>query len=247
MRLVFRLLSGAVLLVVVFLILVVVIAPYTFLPNLLENTVASALKTRLGASTPPAVSLDSDPQWRMLAGDFSDGTIELGTPEIEGIRPDSVRLDLDPFQVDVFGTISSGAIQTEGPVSGTLQARFSEASLTELAAMSGARYPVEGVAFEGERMVVETEADVLGVVLPVSVLGRPDIEGNAFVFRPEEVRAMGIPVPDGITQSLLAGTNFQYPLGELPYGISMDEARIEGGKLVVTGNVPNVTGGVAAQ
>lgn len=247
MRLVFRLLSGLVVLVVVFVILVVVIAPYTFLPNLLESTVASALQTRLGASTPPEVSLDSDPQWRMLAGNFSGGMVDLGTPEVGGIRPDSVRLDLDPFDVGVFGSISSGALQTEAPISGTVEARFSEKTLSDIATAKAGQFPVRGVTIEGEVLRVEAEPEVLGVVLPVSVLGRPDIEGNAFVFRPEEVRAMGVPVPDGITQSLLAGTSFRYPLGELPYGISMNEARVEGGNLVVMGNVPDVTGGVAAR
>jgi hypothetical protein len=241
MRLVSRLLSGLVLLVVVFAILVIVIAPYTFLPNRLESTVASALQTRLGASTPPDVSLDSDPQWRMLTGDFSDGTVALGAPDIVGIRPDSVKLALDPFDVQVVGSVTRGALLTEAPITGTVEAQFSENTLSEIAAADAEQYPVRGVAIEGQLLRVEAETEVLGVIVPVSVGGTPDVQGHAFIFRPEDIRAMGIPVPDEITQSLLAGTTFKYPLGELPYGIQMDNARVEGDRLVITGMVSDVT------
>lgn len=246
MRLILRLLSGLVLLVVVFVILVVAIAPYTFLPNLLESAVASALQPRLGTSMLPEVTLDSDPRWRMLAGDFSGGRVELAAPEIEGIRPDSVALDLDAFDVNAFSFISDGVLRTEAPISGTVEAWFTEGTLSEIAAASAGQYPVRGVAIEGELLVVEAEADVFGVAVPVSVGGTPGVQSNDFVFRPEEVRAMGVLVPDGITRGLLAGTSFRYPLGELPYGILMDDARVEDGRLVVMGSVPDVTGGMTA-
>jgi hypothetical protein len=242
MGLLLRLISGLVTLVIVFAILVVVIAPYTFLPNLLESTVASALQSRLGTSTPPEVTLDSDPQWRMLAGDFSGGKVVLGAPDVGGIRPDSVVLDLDPFDVDVVESFYGGALATETPISGTVEATFLEDTLSEIAASDAGQYVVQGVAIEGRLLTLEAEAEVLGVVVPITVGGTPDVQAHDFVFRPEEIRAMGVPIPEGMTRGLLAGTSFRYPLRELPYGILMDDARIEDDRLVATGSVPNVTG-----
>jgi hypothetical protein len=244
-RLVFRLLSGIVLLIVVCAILVVVIAPYTFLPNFLERAVARDLQDRLGTSTPPEVLLESDPQWRMLAGNFSSGRVELATPDVEGISPDDVSLDLDPFDVDVIRSVSENALRTQGSISGTVEARFSEQTLTGVALANPTGYPVRAVEIEGGLLVAQSEIELLGAAVPVSVGGTPAVEDNEFVFRPEEVRAMGVAVPEGIAQALLAGTDFVYPLGELPYGLSMDDARVEDGRLVVSGRVTNVLGGSA--
>ena len=78
-------------------LVVVLIGPYTFLPSLLEYAVARDVKARLGIEKQPYVELKSDPPLRMLAGEFSGGRIVMKNTDLGNVTATRARIDLDPF------------------------------------------------------------------------------------------------------------------------------------------------------
>ena len=45
----------------------------------------------------------------MLRGEFSGGSIALRDAELGGVRAEKARIDLDPFDIDVWATMKNGA------------------------------------------------------------------------------------------------------------------------------------------
>jgi hypothetical protein len=78
------------------------------LPSLLEGLVARNLQDGLGLAEAPEVNLVSDPAPSVLWGRFEEGEITLTNPEFGGVRPDEVMIDLEPFDIDVRGSVASG-------------------------------------------------------------------------------------------------------------------------------------------
>ena len=56
-------------------VVIFLVGPYTFLPSLIEYAVATDVQNRLGIEKQPEVKLKSDPSLYMLRGEFSDGRI----------------------------------------------------------------------------------------------------------------------------------------------------------------------------
>lgn len=218
------------------------IAPYTFLPPAYELLVASDLQRQLGLQSAPEVELESDPPTKMLAGSFSGGRIVLEDPTLGGVRPDRVIVDLDPFDVDVLHSVLSGILRSEKPLSGTIHAEVPEGELARIAGAGG--YPVWGVSIGEGRMFVESEVEAFGVGVPVSVEGEPEVRGTTLAFVPRGVRAVGVPIPEALSDELLTEADFKYPLDDLPYGVRITDAETEEGRLVLSGEARNLpTGG----
>jgi LmeA-like phospholipid-binding len=221
---------------------ILLIGIYSFLPPMLESLLARDLQTRLGLPSAPEVELDGDPPPEMLAGEFSGGRVLLQDATLGGVRPDRVAIDLDPFGVDVLRSAASGALRLEEPLSGRVRAEIPEGELTRIA--GAGEYPVWGVSVEEGRMFVESEVEALGVVVPVSVVGEPEVRGTTLAFVPRRVRAAGAPVPEALSDELLAEAGFEYPLDDLPYGVRITDAETEEGRLVLSGAARNLpTGG----
>jgi len=213
--------------------------PYFVLPLVLDNLVASDVQDRLGLAGRPGVELESDPQWEMLLGEFSGGSVSIGEADLGGVRAEGVSVDLDPFDVDVGESLRGRAAVTEEPVSGRVRMRVSEDEVSRLARQN-AEVPVNGVELGRDGATVESEASLLGVTFPVTVDGGVGVDGSALVFRPDTVRAAGMTVPDDLADSLLAGTAFRYPVEGLPYGAEVTEAEAVEGAVVLTGRVSGV-------
>src|SRR5215217_4288778 len=96
-------------------LVVFLIGPYTFLPSLLEFAVARDVQARLGAETQPDVRLESDPALGMLAGKFSSGRILLKKTDLGGVRAQGGRIDLDPFDINVWASMKSGHVVDREP------------------------------------------------------------------------------------------------------------------------------------
>ena len=225
-------------------ILVVVAAfalvlPYFVLPPVLESLVARNVQGRLDLAERPAVELDSDPQWKMLFGEFSGGKVSVGQTDLGGVRAEDVSMDLDPFSVDVGDSVQSRTAVVQRPVSGRVRLTVSEDEVLRLARQN-AEVPVNGIELGRDGVTVESEATVLGVTFPVAVEGEVGLEGNALVFEPGTVRAAGMTVPADLADSLLAGTAFRYPLEGLPYGGRLTGAETGEGSVVLTGRVSGV-------
>jgi hypothetical protein len=220
-------------------VVVFLIGPYTFLPSLLEYAVASDVQARLGAQKQPEVELKSDPPLRMLAGEFSGGRIVMKNTDLGSVNAKRVRIDLDPFDINVWATMKRGRVVDREPLSGALSVDVSETEVSRLA-RSGSGTPITGVDVQEDGEIIRSEASVLGTQFPVSVEGEPSVRDGELIFEPKALTAAGVPVPDDLEDKLLAGASFEYPLDRLPYRTRIRGVETEDGRIVLSGRVPSI-------
>lgn len=220
-------------------VVIFLIGPYTFLPSLLEYAVARDVKARLGAEKQPDVELESDPPLRMLAGEFSGGRIVMKNTELGNVTAKKTHIDLEPFDVNVWATIRKGRVVDREPLSGDLRVEVTEAEVSRLV-KAGSEIPIMGVDVQDNGVRVRTEVSTLGTRFPVSVEGDSTLRDGKLIFDPQGLTAAGIRVPDDLAEKLLAGTSFEYPLDRLPYQTRMTGVEAEDGQIVLSGRVPSI-------
>ena len=224
-------------------VVVFLVGPYTFLPSLLEYAVARDVQARLGAERQPDVTLKSDPALEMLAGKFTGGRIVLKKAELGGVRAEKVRIDLDPFDINVWASMMSGHVVDREPLSGEIRVEVPESEVSRLV-KAGSDVPVTGVDVTEDGVVMKSEASALGTQFPVSVNGEVGLSDGSLVFEPQSLEAAGIPVPQELADKLLDGADFQYSLDRLPYQTRITGVQTEDGQLVLSGKVPSIPLGV---
>jgi hypothetical protein len=224
-------------------VVVFLIGPYTFLPSLLEYAVARDVQARLGTERQPEVNLKSDPALKMLSGEFSGGHIVLKNTELGGVRAERARIDLEPFDINVWHSMRSGHVVDREPLSGQLRVEVPEAEVSHLV-KAGSDVPVTSVDVKEDGVVVSSEASVLGAQFPISVKGDLGLRDGSLIFKPRSLEAAGSPVPKELADKLLAGADFEYPLGRLPYQTRITGVETEGVRLVLSGRVPSIPLGV---
>ncbi len=216
---------------------VIVIGVYTFVPSFLEGLVARNLRDELGLAETPEVNLVSDSAPSVLLGRFQEGEITLTNPELGGVRPDEVTVDLEPFDLDVLASVAGGSIESEEPLSGTLRAELSEEEVARLANSSdNLAAPVRGVRLEEGYLVVGSEVEALGARVPVGVEGEVALRDGELLFEPRRLEALGGDIPERLTRGLLEGADFAYPV-ELPLGVEVSRVEVHEDRLVLTGKV----------
>ena len=220
-------------------VVVFLIGPYTFLPSLLEYAVARDVKARLGIEKQPGVKLKSDPPLRMLAGEFSDGRIVMKNTDLGDVTAKRARIDLDPFDINVWATVREGHVVDRNPLSGSLQVEVPEAEVSRLA-RAGSEIPVTRVDVQEGGVVVRSEVSVLGTRFPVSIEGEPGLRDGKLIFEPQGLTAAGVQVPDDLADQVLAGTSFEYPLDRLPYQTTITGVEAEDGRIILSGRVPSI-------
>jgi LmeA-like phospholipid-binding len=220
-------------------LVVLLVGPYTFLPSLLEYAVARDVKTRLGIEKQPDVELKSDPPLRMLAGKFSGGRIVMKNTDLGNVTATMARINLDPFDIDVWATIRKGHVVDTDPLSGDVRVDVPESEVSRLA-KSGSEIPIQSVDVRGSGVVVGSEISVLGKRFPASIEGEPALRDGALIFEPQGLTAAGVQVPDELADRLLAGTSFEYPLDRLPYQTTITSVEAEEGRIILSGSVPSV-------
>lgn len=218
----------------------VVVASYTVLPAFLERMVGERLQESMGLQQEPDVELRSESPPRMLAGDFTQGRVETGAFDLGDLRPERLTIDLDPFDVDVIGSATSGSMKAEEPLSGTMRVELSEASVREIARSRIEEFPVRDVQLEKDGATVSSGVDLLGVEIPVSVEGGLDVNDGALVFEPRTVRAFDAALPETLADALLAGTDFVYPVEGLPYDTRITAVAVQKDRLVLSGEVEGI-------
>ncbi len=217
-----------------------VISVYTLLPSLLEGLVARNLRDGLGLSEAPEVNLVSDPASRVLLGRVEEGEITLTNPELGGVRPDEVKIYLEPFDLDVRGSVASGRIESEGPLSGTLRAELSEGEVVRLAnASNNLAAPVSNVRLEEGYLVVGFEVEALGARVPVGVEGEAILRDGELLFEPRRLEVLGGDFPERVTRRLLEGVDFASPI-ELPFEGEVSGVEIQEDRLVLAGEVSDL-------
>lgn len=216
---------------------VLLVGAYALLLPLLDNLVAKSLQSQLGLAEKPEVNLTGDPL-NMLAGRFKGGRITLANPGFGDLRPDRVTVDLDPFDIDVLGSLRSGRVKSERPLSGNLQVELSEEEVARIATSSGtATVPVKSVELEEGSVVVGSEVEAFRTRVPVSVEGNLLLRDDALYFRPVRIEALGTAVPKRLTQGLLRGADFSYAIGRLPFRGTFSDVEVHKGRLVLSGEV----------
>ena len=213
-----------------------VLVAYFLLPAVVEGLVARDLQDRLGFDSPPEVDLRGGPV-DMLTGDFSSGRVTLPGYDLDGVRPEEVAIELSPFDVDVFGSVAAGEIAFQQTPSGALRVELSEAEVSRIAASQASRFPVRSVDLEEGSAVVQTEVALLGQAVPAAVEGGVGVRDNAIFFGPRGAEAAGVAIPQGVVGEVLRGTDFVYPIGELPPGVRITGVEVERDLLVLTGEV----------
>ena len=214
-----------------------VLVAYFLLPAVVEGLVARDLQDRLGLDAPPDVDLRAGPA-EMLAGEFSGGRVTLPGYDVGGgVRPEEVAVDLSPFDVDVFGSVAAGEIAFQQTPSGALRVELSEAEVSRIAASQASGFPVRSVDLEEGSAVVQPEVALLGQAVPAAVEGGVGVRDNAIFFGPRGAEAAGVAIPQGVVGEVLRGTDFVYPIGELPPGVRITGAEVERDLLVLTGEV----------
>ena len=220
-------------------LVVFLIGPYTFLPSLLEYAVARDVKSRLGVEKEPDVELKSDPPLRMLAGEFSGGRIVMKNTDLGNVTAKRARIDLDPFDIDVWATIREGHVVDRDPLSGDVRVDVPESEVSRLA-KAGSEIPIQDLEVQEDGVTVRSEVSVLGTRFPVSIEGEPGLRDGELIFEPQGITAAGVKVPDELADRLLAGTSFEYPLDRLPYQTTITSVEVEEGRIILSGRVPSV-------
>jgi hypothetical protein len=151
-----------------------------------------------------------------------------------------VTIDLDPFELDVLGSVRGGELASEQPLSGTLRMEVAESEVARIARESTEDVSIDGVNLEKDRVTVESGTQVLGVDVPVAVRGGLEVREQELVFEPRRVSAFGVSVPDGISERLLAQADFGYPLDDLPYDAEISRIEVEEGHLVLSGELRRI-------
>jgi len=230
---------GVIAAVLVPVVVVFLVAPYTFLPSLIEYAVATDVQNRLGIEKQPEVRLRSNPPLAMLKGEFSGGRIAMRNVDLGGVRAEKASIDLDPFDIDVWDTMKNGRVVDREPLSGALEVEVSEDEIARLA-QKGSEMPVTSVKVQKNGVLIGSEASALGTQFPVSVKGDLAVDEGDLVFEPGSLEAAGVPVPDELADQLLSGANFEYSLDRLPYQTTINRAATDEGRIVLDGRVPSI-------
>ena len=221
-------------------LVVFLIGPYTlFLPSLLEYAVARDVKARLGVEKQPHVELKSDSPLRMLAGEFSGGRIVLKNTDLGNVTATRVRIDLDPFDINVWATMRKGHVVDRDPRSGDVRVDVPESEVSRLA-KAQSEIPINDVDVHQDGVVVGSEVSVLGRRFPASIEGDLGLRDGELVFQPQGLTAAGVRVPDELADRLLAGTSIEYPLDRLPYQTTITSVEADEGRIILSGRVPSV-------
>jgi hypothetical protein len=175
----------------------------------------------------------------MLAGEFSGGRIFMKNTDLGSVEAKRMRIDLDPFEINVWDSVRRGHVVDREPLSGALRVEVPETEVSRLA-KAKSQIPIKGVDVQEDGVVVRSEVSALGARFPVSVEGNPGLRDGELIFEPQGLTAAGTQVPDDLVDRLLAGTYFEYPLDRLPYQTRITGLEVEGGRIILSGRVPSI-------
>jgi hypothetical protein len=221
-------------------LVIIVLAPFTVLPVLLESATARLLQNQLGLEETPEVEIESSPAPMMYAGSFSKALVSAKGIELAGVKTKNVVMDLDPFNLNLLESATSGKVSTEQPLSGKLSVELSEDNTSRLAQV-GSGVPVQDVQLEDDQVVFGMS---LGFGAPVTVRGRLLLQNGLLIFLPEQVDG----APGFISsEQLLALTRFSYPVTGLPFGAKVTGVKVRKDSLTLSGEMQKIPlGGIPA-
>src|SRR3712207_8429848 len=119
----------------------------------------------------------------MYAGNFSKALISVEGFEVAGVKPDRIEMDLNPFNINIIESATSGELSTEKPLSGVLRGEFSEANALRLAQL-GAGVPVQEIQLEKDEVAFKMS---LGFGAVATVRGPLYLQDGALIFEPRQI------------------------------------------------------------
>jgi hypothetical protein len=228
-------------------LVLIVLAPFTILPGLLESAVAQILHDQLGLREPPEVEIESSPAPMMYAGSFSKILVSVEGLAFGGVQTKRVAMELDPVDVNLVQSLTSGTLSTAQQPSGTLRVDLSEESALRLA-QAGSGVPVSDIEFEPGQVVLRLG---FGLGSPVTVRGRLFLRDELLIFQPQQVEE----APEFVTaEQVLAATGFAYPASGqsfattgLPFGVEVSGVKVRKDSLTLSGEMHDIPlGGIPA-
>ena len=144
-------------------VVLIVLAPHTFLPAVLESVDARTVQDQGGLVRPPEVEPGSSPPPMMYAGSFSEARISVKGYEIGGVPTKSVALELDQFDLNLLEGVMSRTVSTAQPLSGRLQVKPSKVSSLRLS-QAGFALPPQSVELTHDQILL-----ILSGQLPMGV------------------------------------------------------------------------------
>jgi hypothetical protein len=204
-----------------------------------EGLAARNIQHDLGLKERPRVDLRSDGTLDALSGRFTGGTVVVRNPKLGDAsepRPERLKVDMQPFEVDVLGSLRSGAMRAERPVPGTVEITLPEGEVRRVAEQNAKGFSVTDVELEDGRAVVSSEVALFGSELPVSVEGAARVRGRTLVFQPKQVTAAGVPLPARLNRAVLENADFRYPI-PVPDGVRITGGEVLQSRLVLNGKV----------
>jgi hypothetical protein len=221
-------------------LVLIVLAPFTILPALLASAVGGILKDQLGLRETPEVEIESSPASVTYAGNFSKALVSIEEIAFGGVETKKVVMELDPVDVNLVESVTSGVLSTAQPPSGTLHVELSEESALRLA-QAGSGVPVSDIEFEEGQVVLSL---ALGFGSPTSVRGRLFLRDELLIFEPQQVEE----APELVTaEQVLAVTGFAYPASGLPFassglpfGVEVSGVKVRKDSLTLSGEIQNI-------
>jgi hypothetical protein len=124
--------------------------------------------------------------------------------------------------------VIAGALRSEEPLSGTLRAEISEVEISRFA-------KAQDIELKEGRVLVISEAQVLGFDVPVSIQGSLVLRDGALIFEPRRMWTLGTPLPGELREQLLTRGDFSYPLRGLPHEAEITGVEVSENRLVLSG------------
>lgn len=222
---------------VVLVAVVLVVGSYTFLPPVVNSMLAKELQVNMGLVETPDVRLSSNPPPAMLAGGFQGGQVVIPDATWGGMHADRVVIDLNPFKLAPLQSLKTGGLVTRQPLSGGVRVELSEAELTRIAKSQVQNMPIDGVALQNGKVIVESTLSALGTQVPVSVEGNLEVQDNQLVFVPEGLNAAGVRLPETLNSRLLKQVRFKFPLTDIPFKGNITGVQVTENYLTLLGEV----------
>ncbi len=184
-----------------------------------EDRVARELPSEVGLQGPPEVDIAGFPfLTQAVGGSYDDVRISLTATELG--QPEGTRADLSLRGVHVpLSAALSGSLR-EVPVDrieGTTTLPYDL-----LAAQLGADTEV---AREGDRLRITRTVEVLGRQLPLTAVGRVELEDGDLVVDVQEVDGAGVEVPGFILDRAVDLLGLRYRVPTLPFGLQVTSVR----------------------
>jgi len=182
----------------------------------------------------------------MYAGSFSKALVPAKGVRLGGVRTENVVMDLDPVDVNLVESVTSGALSTAQPLSGMLHVELSEESALHLA-HAGSSAPVQDIEFEDDQVLLRL---ALGFGSPTSVLGRLFLQDELLIFEPQQVEEAPVLVT---AEQVLAVTGFAYPTSGLPFaeyglpfGLQASGVEVRKDRVILSGEIQKIPLGARA-